>query len=375
MNGKAIIPVSKPLLPTTRELLPYLERIDASRFYSNFGPLNTELETRISEKLGSGTNSVTTVSSATAGLTAALVSMMNNSSKKQKTLKPVCLLPAWTFVATFHAVISAGMEPFLIDVDPKTWKTTPYITKEALSKIDGDPVAVIPVAPFGRPVETQVWDDFKEETGIEVVIDSAAGFDSLTASNIPKVVSMHATKVLAAGEGGFIVSTEANIVNHIRKYINFGFSGDRFSRSQGTNAKMSEYQAAVALASLDNWPETRAIYGNIVTQYQDRIANEEKLSILPSSDDRHVTSSIMLESSIPLPSGFDEFLLENGIETRRWWGKGLQAQILNKKVQSASLQQTKQLAESCIGLPCFPGITESEINYVVDTILRNLKGY
>ena len=83
MNGKAIIPVSKPLLPTTRELLPYLERIDASRFYSNFGPLNTELETRISEKLGSGTNSVTTVSSATAGLTAALVSMMNNRSKKQ----------------------------------------------------------------------------------------------------------------------------------------------------------------------------------------------------------------------------------------------------------------------------------------------------
>ena len=70
MARKAIIPISQPLLPKTQELLPYLERIDEERFYSNFGPLNTELENRITERLGSGINSVTTVSSATAGLTA-----------------------------------------------------------------------------------------------------------------------------------------------------------------------------------------------------------------------------------------------------------------------------------------------------------------
>ncbi|GIR55952.1 MAG: hypothetical protein CM15mP62_34230 [Rhodospirillaceae bacterium] len=40
--------------------------------------LNTELENRITERLGSGINSVTTVSSATAGLTATLISLMSN---------------------------------------------------------------------------------------------------------------------------------------------------------------------------------------------------------------------------------------------------------------------------------------------------------
>lgn len=373
MARKAIIPISQPLLPKTQELLPYLERIDKERFYSNFGPLNTELENRITERLGSGINSVTTVSSATAGLTATLISLISNHSRKKDASKLVCLLPAWTFVATFHAVVSAGLEPVLLDVDAQTWKTTPDIARRALSQIDGDPLAIIPVSPFGRPINSDEWRNFREETGIEVVIDSAAGFDSLTADDIPRVVSLHATKVLAAGEGGFVVSTEPNIISDVKKYINFGFSGDRFSRTQGTNAKMSEYQAAVALASLDCWHKTRSIFSNITKHYQDRITSKATLSILPSPEDNHVTSSIMLESKTPLPQGFDERLLENGIETRRWWGKGLHAQILNRKIQSTSLTQTKQLAESCIGLPCFPGITTSEIDYVVDNILRELR--
>ena len=58
MARKAIIPISQPLLPKTQELLPYLERIDKERFYSNFGPLNTELENRITERLGSGEHPV-----------------------------------------------------------------------------------------------------------------------------------------------------------------------------------------------------------------------------------------------------------------------------------------------------------------------------
>ena len=97
MARKAIIPIAQPLLPKTPEILPYLERIDEKRFYSNFGPLNTELETRISEKLGSGINSVTTVSSATAGLTATLISLISNHSREKETSNLVCILFALLF--------------------------------------------------------------------------------------------------------------------------------------------------------------------------------------------------------------------------------------------------------------------------------------
>ena len=78
-------------------------------------------------------------------------------------------------------------------------ENNPDIARRALSQIDGDPLAIIPVSPFGRPINSDEWRNFREETGIEVVIDSAAGFDSLTADDIPRVVSLHATKVLAAG--------------------------------------------------------------------------------------------------------------------------------------------------------------------------------
>ena len=134
MARKAIIPISRPLLPKTQTLLPYLERIDKERFYSNFGPLNTELENRVTERLGSGINSVTTVSSATAGLTATLISLIINHSRKKDASKLVCLLPAWTFVATFHAVVSAGLEPFLLDVDLRHGKQPPTSQEEPFHK-------------------------------------------------------------------------------------------------------------------------------------------------------------------------------------------------------------------------------------------------
>jgi hypothetical protein len=46
------IPVLRPLLPQADRLLPYLRRIDASRIYTNWGPLASELECRLSGQFG-----------------------------------------------------------------------------------------------------------------------------------------------------------------------------------------------------------------------------------------------------------------------------------------------------------------------------------
>ena len=59
----------RPLLPVSAKLLPYLSRIDESRYYSNGGPLLLEYERKMSEHFNCG---VVAVSSATAGLTACL---------------------------------------------------------------------------------------------------------------------------------------------------------------------------------------------------------------------------------------------------------------------------------------------------------------
>src|SRR3954471_4468534 len=79
------IAVARPLLPTAEHLLPYLQRIDEARWYSNFGPLVSELETRLSDRHGGAP--VATLANATLGLTLTL-----------KTLAPspgLCLIPGF----------------------------------------------------------------------------------------------------------------------------------------------------------------------------------------------------------------------------------------------------------------------------------------
>ena len=67
------IPVARPRLPTTDEIASYLRRIDASRWYSNGGPLVQEFEERLAQHFSDGSARVATVANATIGLAVALL--------------------------------------------------------------------------------------------------------------------------------------------------------------------------------------------------------------------------------------------------------------------------------------------------------------
>ena len=114
--------------------------------------------------------------------------------------------------------------------------------------------------------------DFRSRTGIPVIMDAAAGFDTAVLSPIPTIVSLHATKALGCGEGGFVMSTDKELISRITGRSNFGFMSRREAMSVGTNAKMSEYHAAVGLSALDEWPKTRATLMKIAKNYRTRLS-------------------------------------------------------------------------------------------------------
>src|SRR5512141_600497 len=115
--GRASVAVARPRLPNADAIAPYLQRIDEARWYSNFGPLLTEFEARIAGRYRPGTE-VVTVTNATQALTLALKAMDLPAGG-------YVALPAWTFVATAHAVMQAGLKPWFLDVDPQTWMLDP----------------------------------------------------------------------------------------------------------------------------------------------------------------------------------------------------------------------------------------------------------
>jgi|688.fasta_scaffold1092818_1 hypothetical protein len=71
-----MIPVLRPKLPLASKLQPYLEEIDNSNIYTNFGPMVENLTSRLAEYLGLEQDSVVLLSSATAALEDAIINSL-----------------------------------------------------------------------------------------------------------------------------------------------------------------------------------------------------------------------------------------------------------------------------------------------------------
>lgn len=355
------LPVARPRLPTADAVLPYLQRIDDSRTYSNFGPLVTELEARLAQRLHVAPDTVVTVTNATLGLTLALQTVVGEAAG-------YCLMPAWTFVATAHAVSAAGLTPFLVDVDDASWALTPEIARDALARIDGRVVAVMPVAPFGSPIDTAAWDRFTAETGIPVVIDAAAGHDGVRVGDAPVVVSLHATKILGAGEGGYVACRRAETIFAIKRRSNFGFHGNRDAQSIATNAKMSEYHAAVGLAAMDRYLLDIAAFAAVAAQYRQQLPRRVRIDLQPGFG-THWRGSVCVARFFGMDRDrIADRLDDMGIGTRAWWGGGVHTQTAFKDLPRLPLPVTERLAQETLGLPYSVDLAESDVARVCAAI-------
>lgn len=341
-----MIPVLKPKLPETSAILPYLRQIDENRWYGNGGPLVQAFEKRVGEMFRASCDHVVMVANGTLGLTVALQAMEVDRGT-------LCLMPSWTFTATPAAALAAGLQPCFLDVDRNTQTILPEQVKAQLKMI-GRPVgAVIPVSPFGAPVDVAGWDRFTEETGIPVVIDAAAAFDSFVSGNMkigrtPVMISLHATKICGIGEGGLLLSKSNDIMFRVRRIINFGFENDRLSHRIAINAKPSEYNAAVGMAVLDQWHDIRGAWARVQEFYCDTLA---KMGVTCWMHSDWVTSTC----NILVPgraSALAADLREQGIDTRRWWETGCHAHPAYRHCPvQGELTVTQWLGQSMLGLP------------------------
>ena len=72
MTNKKNIPVCKPLLPTAAKLTNYLQIIDESRHYTNFGSLELSFREKLAALAGTKTDYIVTTSSGTTALELAI---------------------------------------------------------------------------------------------------------------------------------------------------------------------------------------------------------------------------------------------------------------------------------------------------------------
>ena len=221
------------------------------------------------------------------------------------------------------------------------------------------------VSAFGAPVDTSAWDRFTADTGIPVIIDGAAAFDPAAAvpmaapGRSAMMISLHATKVFGVGEGAIVVSTDSALIERVRQVCNFGESSAPDSQLLGYNGKLSEYQAAIGLAALDAWPERREMVGRLTETMRSELAQVPGVRLSPGFGNGWISCYCNVTSSLSADE-IGRRMIEENIETRRWWRRGVHRQPAYCDFGRDELPVTEWLAEHVIGLPFSPDLTEMD---------------
>lgn len=342
-----MIKVLIPSMPTADELLPFLREIDATRHYVKGGPLVRRLEVELSALTRSP---CTVVSNGTVSLELALRAMDLPRGSG-------VLVPAVTFVASAQAIVNAGLQPVICDVAPDTWQLDAEMARSICAHaLPGAISAVMPVAAFGRDVPIAPWEAFAASTGLRVLIDAAGAIYDQCSSTNPAIVisySLNATKALGAGEGGVVATSDLRLGEHVASLANFG--------PGGTNARMSEYHAAVALASLNIAPDWR---GQLGMRYFARLPERTRGGLFGGEQSRRTLLCVALPRNRSAES-VGMALAHDGIETKAWYRPYLdERDEFLQCPKYGPMPNTEMLRQRLLGLPYHAFLTEGDVDFV-----------
>lgn len=367
------IKVLVPDLPAADSLLPWLRRMDAARWYTNFGPLVRELEETLASEWPvappAGADDlpplqVVTLNTGTAPLELGIAALGLRQGGD-------VLLPALNFPALAAAVLRNGLRPVFADVAPDSWQLTPALAREAANR---RPLAlVMPVATFGCPLDVVAWDAFVEDTGIPVLLDAAAAFGNQAVGRRVSVsFSLHATKPFGIGEGGLLVTRDAALAARVRRLSNFGLEQGQ-ALAVGTNAKLSEYAAAVGLAQWARWPDRQAERRIQWTRYRAGLAGLPGVGLQIGFEAAPLPAPVVLR--LPCAAeGAAAALARSGIETRRWYCPPLHqhsafaAYPVSGPAGTAVLPVTNQLTKHTLGVPWHNFLQEDDMVLIVQAL-------
>jgi dTDP-4-amino-4,6-dideoxygalactose transaminase len=244
------------------------------------GPRSAELEQRIAEL--SGARHGIALSSGTAAMHLALVGLGIGPGDEVIT-SPI------TWPATANVVVHAGGRPVFVDVRDTDLNIDPELVAQAVGL---KTKAILPVDLAGQPADL----DPLMELGLPVVEDAAHAIEAeyrgrrIGSIATATCFSLYATKNVAAGEGGAVVTDDDDLAAAVRelRLMRRG-DGSRYDmRVPGFKTNLSDVLAAIALCQLDKLEAHAEIRRRHVEAYDAAVAELTGITALARDPrDRH----------------------------------------------------------------------------------------
>jgi len=352
-----------------------LRALEASGYFSNGGPIVRDFERKAVAQLFGGEGFALAVSNATLGLLLAI--------REARAGRPgrYALVPAFTFAATAHAALWAGLTPILVDSDSADWAASITAMEEALARHGEEVAVVVPYDTFGCGIDLDRYQALSDRHDVGVVIDAAASLGSLdaagrgfgTGARFTCVFSMHATKTFATAEGGLIYAADENRIQVLRRMQNFGFGAPRTATQEGINAKLPELLGLMARAKLgeiDAVAEHRAALDRIY---------RERLGDTVTFQRSHATRQVAQFMPMLLPQGSDRTaimaaLTEQGIGSGHYFSPHIgQQPYFRQACITGPTPVADDLSARMLSLPVTDAMTEADVATICDALHAALR--
>lgn len=290
------------------------------------------------------------VSSGTAALHLALVALGVGEGDE-------VIFPGYVCSALLHAARHAGATPILAEIDAVTFNMD---VRDVKQRITSRTKALIVPHLFGLPA------DMAEilALGVPVIEDCAQSLGSRYRGRctggfgVISIFSFYATKVIAAGEGGMVVSNDASLIEKIRDLRDYD---ERPEDALRYNYKMTDLQAALGRSQLDKLDDFIARRRAIAARY-DRALTEAGFPVAVAPPDRdpiYYRYVIMPEDT----QAFMKAMNAAGVACRRPIFKPL-----HRYLGLSGFTVTDRVWERAVSIPIYPSLTEHEVLSITDHI-------
>lgn len=353
----------------TKKEIDYVLDAVKNGWYENWNGYLNKFEKKFSEYIG--TNHAIPTSSCTGALH---LSLAASGIKKGDEV----IVPETSWVATAAVVTYVQAKPIFVDIDPDSFTINPDCIEAAITR---KTKAILPVHLYGHPADMDPVRDIAHDHDLLVIEDAApsigAEYKGRKTGTLGDVAgfSFQGAKLMVTGEGGMLVTSDETIFEKAASLANQGRDPTiPFQINEiGYKYKMSNIQAALGLAQLERIDELIDKKRQIFNWYFSRLS--EIPGIQMSMEKKwahsiHWMTSIIISNNISIKREvLQSKLLEKRIDTRPFFPP-MSSFPMFKKVDHPVAEF---VGKRGINLPSALNLTENQVNYVCDELIRELK--
>jgi perosamine synthetase len=328
----------------------------------SIGPKMVEFERAIADL--AGVSHGIAVSSGTAGLHLCLRALGVGEGDE-------VILPSFTFIAAGNAVLYERARPVFVDIEPNTLNIDP---DKLESSITPKTRAIIAVHTFGHPADMDPIMDVARKHGLPVIEDAAeaigARYRGRPAGGIGDfgVFGFYPNKPITTGEGGMVVTRDAQMAGTIRALRNQGRrESDGWLDHQllGYNYRLSELNCALGLAQIKRIEGILDRREAIAIEYSEEFRAMPEVITPPLKTSNGRICWFVYVIRADNRDGLMETLTKQGIGCARYFAPlHLQPLFAPYVKRCDDLKVTEQVASQTLALPFFNALTTGQIHEV-----------